>query len=170
VITGELHDTELNNKKDGTLDAHIGTVHGSIEYEYQAEMWLDEGFARQPHSVRAYFLRGDGTPFAAWRRNPNKDPDTPFLCIGHVAGYGEGEGSPAPYVFKGRRDITVETGNRKTLTRTDGLIWAQRKLVGTVATAIVFDKQGIIAAWEPAQRRHDPPILVARGPSSFRDS
>ena len=65
----ELHDTEVDNTKQGTLAATIGKD-GSIEYPYQAEMWVQEALG-DDNSIRAVLL-SDGTVLAVWRKDESK--------------------------------------------------------------------------------------------------
>jgi hypothetical protein len=46
----------------------------------------------------------------------------------------------------------------------EALEWATTWLVGSIVTAVVLDKDGVLAAWE---KDTNGPLLVAKGPRPF---
>lgn len=157
MIIIEAHDTEFDNLEDGTLAGIVGRQ-GTIEYEYQAEQWLGDIAAEGHDFTRAYFLK-DGVPIAAWLHDGGGE----FRCIGYSADYGGAWRTETSYVYPDAMLIVSMHLGRNALTGSQEE-WAAAQLVGATAAAVLFDEQGIVAAWEPAQPGLAVPTLTARGP------
>lgn len=162
MIIIEAHDNQLDNITQGTLAGTIGRKHGTIEYDYQAEQWLSDISADGYDFSRAYFIR-DGEPIAAWRHTANKE----FSCISHTTDYDGAWRTETPYVYDDAMVIVAAHLGREVLTIEQGEAWANERLIGAVATAMLLDKQGIFAAWERGTPESPGAVLVARGPQHF---
>lgn len=159
MIIIEAHDNQLDNVVQGTLAGTIGRKNGTIEYEYQAERWLSEISEDGYDFSRAYFLR-DGEPIAAWRHNTNKS----FSCIGHTNDYNGAWRAETPHVYEDAMLLSAARLGREVLTMQQGETWASERLVGAVATVVLLNEQGVVAAWERGTAESPEAILVARGP------
>ncbi|HSW74609.1 MAG TPA: hypothetical protein VLG16_01935 [Candidatus Saccharimonadales bacterium] len=159
MIIIEAHDNQLDNIAQGTLAGTVGRKNGTIEYDYQAEQWLSDISEDGYDFSRAYFLR-DGEPVAAWRHNANKS----FSCIGHTNDYDGAWRTETPYVYEDTMLIIAAHLGREVLTVEQGQSWANERLIGAFATAVLLDKHGILAAWERDVSESSETILVARGP------
>lgn len=161
MITIELHNDDVRNVLDGSLVAAIGdtnteTWHAETRLEEVSEMYGS-------NILRAYFLR-DGVPMAAWLPS-----DDGFKSIGCDPDYdGEWAVSSLYVDPQATRIAVAHLGHDALLGLDGGVPWARQKLAGAVATAILVDGDGIVAAWERGDRRHGDsggdPVLVAKGP------
>ncbi|HJQ08261.1 MAG TPA: hypothetical protein VJ836_02130 [Candidatus Saccharimonadales bacterium] len=159
MIIIEAHDNRLDDVTQGTLAVTIGRKNGTIEYDYQAEQWLSDISEDGYDFSRAYFLK-NGEPIAAWRHDETKR----FSCIGHSTDYEGAWRIETPYVYEDAMLIVAARLGREVLALDQGDAWANERLVGAVATAILLDEQGIVGAWERGTVESPRAILVARGP------
>jgi|GEM_PF-1895264 len=155
MLTIEFHDTDVINASRGTLLASAGR-YGAIEYDFQAEAYMHELTDDGVNFARAYILSESG-PRAVWQRLN----DGPLQCIAHSNDYVGAPKLDMLYVYPDAMLIESKLIDRKDVSPDLDRDWASGRLVGATATAILFDEQGIVAAWE---RVRGMPQLVARGP------
>lgn len=152
----ELHDDEVDNMTDGTLVAHIGRRHGTIEYAYQVEMHLQDVLGAKWR--RAYLKTADKVK-AVWVRDM-KSGAVQYLA--RDASY-DGEWV-LPFVAAPDAHIAVGIWGSDIQTNADAFDWAVTQL-SNAATAIVLNHGEIRSAWELV---NGVPELVARGPRQPR--
>jgi predicted metal-dependent hydrolase len=152
----ELHDDQIDNQKDGTLVAHIGRRHGTIEYAYQVEMHLQDVLEKKWR--RAYLKTGNKVN-AIWVRNM-KTGAVQYLA--RDASY-DGEWV-LPFVGSSNAHIAVGIWGSNACTDAEALNWATAQLKKAV-TAIILDRGEIRFAWELV---NGSPKLITRGPHQRR--
>jgi hypothetical protein len=149
----EAHDHEIENVTHGTLVATAGRL-GTIEYVYQGEMYVQMMLADKP-SARRFYAHEGGVLLAAWAR----DEQGRVSYIARDPRYG---GSwKLPYLNPITHEIIAARLGRDVQDLDEAARWTAAQLQNTVATAILFDRDGILAAWEKGL---DGPILVAKSP------
>lgn len=152
----ECHDSEVESP-GGTLFGRAGTG-GSIEYPYQAEMWVQEMLTAA--TCRVYVHDHTlGYVYAVWSRDQNG-------TLHYVAKAKDWLGEwQLPFLTEARLISTAILGDEshcEIRTLDEGAQWAAEQLLDpTIATAIVVDKDGVLAAWE---KNKNGPVLVAKGP------
>lgn len=65
----EIHDAEAGN-------SHMGTVR-SLDYDYQAEIWVTDTAAQRRTAARWVLFLDDGTPCRAWERKGEEIEEVP---------------------------------------------------------------------------------------------
>lgn len=159
----EFHDGYVNNLLQGTLCAEAGKD-GTIEYAYQAEIWVQD-ILQDPSPITRAFLVDYGKDYATVYAVYRRDPDGKLCCVGKRSDY-DSEWR-LPYSHLGATTIVTALGGNRT---DENLIanmekWAADQLKGIVSCAVLLDEYGIVAAWE---RGNHEPVLIARGPRVFQ--
>ena len=150
MIIVEHHDNKLDEK--GTLIGLVGKE-GSVEYAYQAEMWAQELLNTGTHRVYAYGYR---TALAVWAYTDKGDT----FYVGHAKGW-SGEWQ-LPFLTDATGVATAIFGQKDIGTMDEAAAWAAGQLAqANIATAVVLDQDGVLAAWEKGP---EGPALVAKGP------
>lgn len=150
----EFHDNDTGNAQ-GTLCCRVGHK-STVEYAYQAEMWVQDMFHDPSSLVRAYIVDYDSV-YAVLKRDPNGK-----IC--YVARDPEYNGEwQLPYAYPGATAVAATMLGEEVKSMDDATRWASEQLRGEVACAVLLDEHGVVAAWE---RGPEGPTLVAINPRS----
>ena len=147
----ELHDADVDDAVQGTLAAHIGR-HGTIEYDYQVEMWLQDVL---DHPWRRAYLKTGERIKVIWVRD---------MVTGETRYLARSQDYTGEWVlpFVGSPDAQIAVGiwGRDASTDEEALAWATRQLTMAVS-AVLLERGEIRAAWEMVD---GAPQLISRGP------
>lgn len=154
----EFHDDEIENAVQGTLGSRAG-INGTIEYAYQAEMWVQEMRDIPSCPFTRVFAISGGQVYAIWKRNTDGTMSYVARSPAH-----DGEWQ-LPFVHPGATVVVVAMLGEHVASVDDATPWAAEQLrYPNVACATLLDADGVVMAWE---RGPDGPVLVARGPRPF---
>lgn len=155
----EFHDDEFDDVAQDTLYSCAG-INGTIEYAYQAEMWVQQEMRdASPCPFTRAFAVGGGHIYAVWKRNT----DGTMSYVARDPTY-NGEWQ-LPYVHPQATAVTTAMLGEDVASVNDAARWAAEQFRHPdVACAALLDAHGVVMAWE---RGPDGPILVARGPRPF---
>lgn len=143
----EAHDA---NRQSGTLAARVD--HG-IDYPYQLEMFVQELIDTTILARRFYGFK-EGTVLVVYGCDDNE-----VYYVGRDEDW-EGEWD-LPFLYPHAMGIATAIIGRDVRDMSEAAEWAQKALVGNVATATVLDSDGILAAWELIE---GTPTLVSQSP------
>jgi hypothetical protein len=131
----EHHDDEIESE-EGTLR---GRLTRPVDYTYQAEMWAQD-MLESSMTRRVYAFAG-GSVYAVWGR----DHDIKSYVARSPAYDGTWE---LPFFYPNVTTIATAVLGREVASFEDATHWAEQALSSDIATAVLLDKDGVLAAWE----------------------
>jgi hypothetical protein len=134
----EVHDSEVDNKGKGTL---VASLKNPVDYPYQIEMHVIE-LLQDVETARRFYVFDGMSVFAVYGREDRGK----VYYIGRAPEWrGEWE---LPFLYPSASSIVTTTLGQEVKDMEEAALWAAKSLCGVVATAIVIDEHGIVAAWE----------------------
>lgn len=136
----EFHDDHIENGVDGSLRSFAGRL-GTIEYAYQAEMWIQD-ILGDPNTIRRAYAIGRFFVHAIWAKTPDQK-------IHYIAKSSLFNGRwELPHLYPERTQLVTILLGREVKSWDDAQQWVIKNFGDDIATIVLFDVEGLLAAWE----------------------
>ncbi len=147
----EAHDHEVDNGAAGTLTVRLKN---GVDYAYQIEMHVQD-WLHYFKRARRFYAFDAGSVLAVYGRGDHGE----MYYVGRDPRWsGKWE---LPSLYPQTTGIVTAIIGREVKDFEEAVQWAERALHGNVATAVVIDGDGVLAAWEADLKGA---ILVSKSP------